>query len=345
MKTYRAGVVGVGSRTVHGPAWARTLAEMPNVKLVRLSDDEPRAAEQTAKSLGVENFGTDPRSVLEASDVDLVCVNSVDHEHASHVLTALEAGKHVMADKPLAVSLSDAVRIASLARQTGLTVTVGQVFRFAPQYEFVKDRIRRGQLGVLFLVEAGYVHDLRDVWKRTPWRADSVMPQSPWYGCTLHPIDLVQWLAGEITEVCAVENKATDSAEHPLPDNQICLLRFANGAVGRVWSAAGIRQKPEFQTFCNAFGNDGSCLANLQRNTVELHLKSNDSGTGGPQLVPFSTGFNLNRALLDDWIAAIESEVMPRSGVLEALRSTAVIEAAKRSVVTGRFEKVAVPSL
>jgi predicted dehydrogenase len=66
---FRAGVVGVGSRTVHGPAWARTLAEMPNVQLVRITDDEASAAEQTARSLGVDQFGTDPRAVLEAPDL------------------------------------------------------------------------------------------------------------------------------------------------------------------------------------------------------------------------------------------------------------------------------------
>jgi predicted dehydrogenase len=344
MATYRAGVVGVGARTVHGPAWARTLADMPNVRLVRIADDDAHAAERAARSLGVEHFGTEPQAVLEAPDVDLVCVNSVDHEHAWQVGAALEAGKHVIADKPLGVSLADVRRIAALADRTGLKVAVGHVFRFAPQYVFVKERVRRGELGELFMVEAGYVHDLRNVWQRTPWRADPTMPQNPWYGCALHPIDLVQWLAGEITAVCAVENKATDPTEHPLPDNQICLLKFASGATGRVWSTAGIRQNPEFQTFCNAFGSRGSCLANLQRNTVELHVDWGMPGVGGPQLVPFQTGINLNRTLLDDWLAAIEADGTPRSGVAEALHSTSVIDAAMRSVTSGRFEAVVVPA-
>jgi predicted dehydrogenase len=345
MATFRAGVVGVGSRTVHGPAWARALAAMPNVRLVRISDDDAHAAEETARSLGVERFGTDPRGVLEAPDVDVVCVNSVDHDHASQVAAALEAGKHVVADKPLAESTADVIRIAALAERAGLKVAVGHVFRFAPQYAFVKERVQRGELGELFLVEAGYVHDLRDVWKRTPWRADRAAPQSPWYGCTLHPIDLVHWLGGEITAVCAVENKATDRSEHPLPDNQVCLLKLAGGAVGRVWSTAGIRQTPEFRTFCSAFGSRGSCLASVPGNTVELHADWGVPGIAGPQLVPFQAGFGLNRALLDDWIAAIQADTAPRSGLADALRSTAVIEAAIRSVESGRFEAVTVPTV
>jgi predicted dehydrogenase len=342
MVTFRAGVVGVGARTVHGAAWARTLAEMPDVRLVRVSDDDAGAAEETARSLGVEHFGTDPRAVLEAADLDVVCVNSIDHEHAWQVAAALEAGKHVIADKPLGQSTAEVLRVAELAARTGLKVSVGHVFRFAPQYAFVKERVRRGELGKLFLVEAGYVHDLRTVWQRTPWRADPSSPQSPWYGCTLHPIDLVQWLAGEITEVCAVENKATDPTEHPLPDNQVCLLKFASGATGRVWSTAGIRQSPEFRTFCNAFGSRGSCLASLPGNPVELHADWGVPGVAGPQTVPFQSGLSLNRALLDDWIGAIVTDGAPRSGVSEALRSTAVIEAAMRSVATGRFERVVV---
>jgi predicted dehydrogenase len=343
MALFRAGVVGVGSRTVHGAAWARTLAEMPNVQLVRITDDEASAAEQTARSLGVDQFGTDPRAVLEAPDLDVVCVNSIDHDHGWQVAAALEADKHVIADKPLGESIAEVHRIAQLSARTGLKVAVGHVFRFAPQYAFVKEQVRRGELGDLFLVEAGYVHDLRSVWQRTPWRADAAAPQSPWYGCTLHPIDLVQWIAGDVVEVCAVENKSTAPAEHPLPDNQVCLLKFASGAVGRVWSTAGIQQSRALRTFCNAFGDRGSCLAAIPGNGVELHLEPAGRAEGGPQTVKVPSGLNLNRVLLDDWIGAIEGDRAPRSGVAEALRSTAVVEAARKAIATGRFESVSVP--
>jgi predicted dehydrogenase len=123
------------------------------------------------------------------------------------------------------------------------------------------------------------------------------------------------------------------------PDRHVAIA-----ALGRVWSTAGIRQQPEFRTFCNAFGSRGSCLASPQRDPVELHLDRGVPGVGGPQPVPFQPGFSPNRALLDDWIAAIEADTAPRSGVPEALRSTAVIEAAMRSVTSGRFEAVAVPA-
>ena len=340
---YRAGIVGVGSRTVHGDQWARTLAGIPNVRLLRLADEEPDALERTAKAVGVEHTSPDPRSVLEADDLDIVVVNTVDHLHAEQVNAALDAGKHVLTDKPLGVSTAEAAGIASKAKSEGLKVAVGQVYRFAPHYEFLKERVERGELGRIFQVEAGYVHDLRPIWKATPWRTDPSNPQNPWFGGALHPIDMVHWIGGEIEQVCALENKASKVEEFPINDNALILLKFASGAIGRVWSTFGIRQNPGFQTFRNTFGDLGSCWANAIRNEVELHVSWGVDGVGGPMLVPFSGGANPNLACVLDFLAAIESDGTPRSDANQAVRNMVVLEAAIASVESGRFEPVTPP--
>ena len=339
----RVGVVGVGSRTVHGEAWARTVVEMPSLRLVGVTDDDEEAAQRTAKALGVKNLGTDPRAVLEAEDVDIAIVNSVDHRHEEDVNAALDAGKHVITDKPLGVDGTGAARIARKSREKGLKVAIGHVFRFAPSCQFVKKRAEAGDLGKLFQVEAGYVHDLRRVWKLTPWRTDPKRPQDPWFGGALHPIDLVQWIGGEISEVCAVENKATSRDEHPLADNQILLLKFASGAVGRVWNTFGIRQSPEFSPFCNAFGDRGSCLASLQRNAVEFHIDWGVGPVSGPITVPFAPGVSLNRLLIEDFLEAVRKDGRPLIDAEEGARAMSVVDAAVKSVKSGRFERVQVP--
>lgn len=343
MAKYRAGVVGVGSRTVHGPQWARTLASLPNVELVRLVDDEPESLASTAAEVAVEQTSDDPRTILEASDLDIVVVNTIDQVHAEQVDTALDSGKHVLTDKPLGIDTAQAADVAAKANKAGLKVAVGHVFRFLPQYEFVKKRADLGELGKLFHVEAGYVHDMRPVWIATPWRKDPGDPQSPWFGGALHPIDLVHWVGGEITSVCAVENKASSTEEFPLDDNAVILLKFASGAVGRVWSTMGIQQNPGFQTFCNAFGDQGSCLANSSRNEAELHVDWGVDGVGGPLQIPFSGGANPNLSCVLDFLSAIEEDREPRSSADQAVRNMAVLDAALKSVKTEQFEKVQIP--
>ncbi len=345
MAEYRAGIVGVGSRTVHGDLWAKTLASMPNVTILRLSDEEPDALERTAKQFGVDHASSDPRTVLEADDLDFVIVNTVDQLHAEQVSAALDGGKHVLTDKPLGVDTSEAVDIARKADRTGLKVAVGQVFRFAPQYEFVKEQVDSGKLGRIFQVEAGYVHDLRPVWDATPWRRDPANPQNPWFGGALHPIDLALWVGGTVAEVCAAETKASKPEEFPINDTAVILLKFASGSIGRVWNTFGIQQNPGFQTFCNAFGDEGSCWANANRNEVELHTNWNVKSVGGPMYVPFTGQANPNFDCVADFISCIENGGSPRSDAVQAVKNMAVLDAAIKSVGTGRFEPVETPEI
>lgn len=345
MAEYRVGVVGVGSRTVHGPLWARTLTATPNVKLVRLVDEEPDALARTAAEVGVDDTSSDPRTVLEADDLDIAIVNTIDQVHAEQVDSALDSGKHVLTDKPLGVDTGQAAAVASKAKKAGLKVAVGHVFRFVPQYEFVKQRVELGELGRIFHVEAGYVHDMRPVWKATPWRTDPDDPQNPWFGGALHPIDLAHWLGGEVTEVCAIENKASSKAEFPLNDNAIILLKFASGAIGRVWNTFGVQQNPGFQTFCSAFGDRGSCLADSRGGEAELHIDWGVDGVGGPLRIPFSGGKNPNLACVLDLLDAIETDGTPRSDAVQAVQNMAVLDAALKSVKSGKFEPVHVPAI
>ncbi len=345
MAEYKAGVVGVGSRTVHGSAWARTLSAMPNVSLVSLADEEPEALARVAREFGVENTSADPRSVLEDDNLDFVIVNTVDQMHAKQVGMALDAGKHVLTDKPLGVDTEEAAGLARKAKSAGLKVAVGHVFRFVPKYEFLKKRADGGDLGKLFQVEAGYVHDMRPVWKATPWRADPEDPQNPWFGGALHPIDLIRWIGGDVTDVCAVESKASTVTEFPLNDNATILLKFAGGAVGRVWNTFGIRQNPGFRTFCYAFGDGGSCLANSGDDNVELHADWGVQGVGGPVHIPFTTTANPNLACVLDFIDAIETDGSPRSDAAQAVQNMAVLDAAIKSLGSGKLEKVVTPKL
>ena len=343
MAEYRAGIVGVGSRTVHRDLWAKTLASIPNVKLIRLADEESDSLERTARAFGVEHTSPDSRSVLEADDLDFVVVNSVDHLHAEQVDIALDSGKHVLADKPLGMDTAEAAKLASKANKAGLKVAIGHMFRFTPHYEFVKERVDGGDLGRLYQVDAGYVHDMRPYWKTTPWRSDPKTPQNPWFGGTLHPIDVVHWVGGAVTHVFAAESKASSAAEYPINDTALVLLKFASGAIGRVWSSFGIRHNPGSETFCNAFGDAGSCLANAARNEVELHTNWNVEGIAGPTYIPFKADSNPNLECVRDFISSIETDGTPRSDAGQAVQNMAVLDAAIASLDSGKLESVEVP--
>src|SRR5215831_3949808 len=145
----------------------------------------------------------------------------------------------------MVTALDDARELVRLVRRTGRKLAVGNVSRFVPQFRLIKQFVEEGRLGELFFVESDYVHDMRRVYRRTPWRIDAVHPQYAWPGGGVHPMDLVRWVAGDVAEITLYQNKCASAPEFPLPDNCISILKFANGCHGKVWETSGIRRWPE----------------------------------------------------------------------------------------------------
>ena len=90
--------------------------------------------------------------------------------------------------------------------------------RFVPQIRAVHEMVAKGRLGELFMVEGSYIHDMRNVYVRTPWRIDPERPQNPWIAGASHAMDLVRWLGGDVEEIMMYENRVKGTAAAlPLP--------------------------------------------------------------------------------------------------------------------------------
>ncbi|HEX2516195.1 MAG TPA: Gfo/Idh/MocA family oxidoreductase [Chloroflexota bacterium] len=152
-RTVRVGIIGSGS--IAG-AHARAYAEMPDVEVVAVADVVPgRAADFiTRHSLTGATPFEDHRRLLEA-DVEAVSVCTPNVAHHRTAVDSLEAGKHVLVEKPLAVTLEQAVEMARAARRTGRLLSVGFQPRYDPNMQLVKGIVRSGQLGKIYYVETG----------------------------------------------------------------------------------------------------------------------------------------------------------------------------------------------
>jgi predicted dehydrogenase len=185
-------------------------------------------------------FTTDYRQVIWNEAVELVSICTPDHQHAEQALAAIQAGKHVLCEKPLATTLHDCRRIVEAVEKSKAKFLTGQILRFAPFFLSLKKIGSSSMLGRLFFAESDYLHDLRPFlhgWRRDP-RIGGDLTLSG--GC--HPIDLLRWIVGEVEEVFSVTNKLA-LADLPLPaDNILLSLRFKNGATGKVQVTCGCRR-------------------------------------------------------------------------------------------------------
>jgi UDP-N-acetyl-2-amino-2-deoxyglucuronate dehydrogenase len=232
--TIRVGQIGLGN---NGAAFARAYAATPPMKLAAVCDlDAPRAREVAARH-DVSAVYTDFREMLASEPIDVVSVHTPDHLHVEPAVLALEMGKHLFCEKPLANDLIGCRRIVDATRRARqrdprIKTMCGHVLRFNPVLAEVKRLIDQRVLGTLFYLEGDYIHDLR---YQSGWNLSEEVPM---IGGGCHPIDIMQWWAGPIVQVQAFSNHIA-FAGMAEDDCAVAIFRFAGGAIGRCTSAYG----------------------------------------------------------------------------------------------------------
>jgi predicted dehydrogenase len=192
-----------------------------------------------AKTVAPTILATNSFEELLASGINTVAVCSPDKTHADYVMAAMEAGLHVVCEKPLTESLEGCRRILSAeANANGIVAAVQHQMRFLPVHLEMKRLVRSGRLGRISYIEGYYVHNLTsraslyDNWRFT----DNATPLV-YSGC--HFVDLLRWLLeDEVEEVTGMANNIS-FPEYPESDLNVVLLRFKSGVIGKVVVAFG----------------------------------------------------------------------------------------------------------
>ena len=197
-----AGVIGAGFA---GRIHARSV-QLAGGRLVGIVGSSPERSEAIAGEFGEARAFTSPQELIADAAVEVVHVCTPNHLHGEFAEAALQAGKHVVCEKPLALDSPTAERLSSLAESSGLVATVPFVYRFYPLVRTARDRVRGGDLGVVRLVHGSYLQDwLMEVGDYN-WRVDPLQGgrSRAFADIGSHWCDLVQFVSGRrIIRVCA----------------------------------------------------------------------------------------------------------------------------------------------
>jgi predicted dehydrogenase len=154
MREIKVGIIGCGgiANGKHMPS----LKRLPNVKMVAFCDIIPERAEAARRDFGTPDAVayTDYRDLLKISDIEVVHVLTPNKSHAEISIAALEAGKHVMCEKPMAASSAEAHAMVEAARRTGKKLTVGYQTRSTTAYQFARKFISSGKIGEVYYAKA-----------------------------------------------------------------------------------------------------------------------------------------------------------------------------------------------
>jgi predicted dehydrogenase len=302
-------VIGQGFMgRVHSLAWAGA-AKLPGTSLhpevAVLCGRDPEALQRNSVLLGFGQVSTDWREVVTRDDIDLVDVCVPGASHAEIALGALDAGKHVLCEKPLANTVGQAramAEAAARAAQSGRYAMVGFNYRRVPALALASRLIAEGRIGAVRHVRAQYLQDwLTDPEFPLTWRLDAEQAGSGALGdLGAHLIDLIRFLtSSEVAEVAALHE--TFVRERPLPaqvtglsataagggragtvtvdDASVAVARLSNGALATIEAT---RMAPGHKNgmIIELNGSAGSIAFDLER-LNELHLYTREAGGPG----------------------------------------------------------------
>ena len=169
-----------------------------NIRLVAVVDLDAERAKLTAKKYGALEYGTDYRPFLERSDVDIVIIATYVDSHLPIMRDCVQAGKHVLCEKPVATCRKDGENFFRIAQQAESHVLVWHILRYNAAYQKVKELIDGGSIGTLRFVHIVQNHHAID-WKRY---CRLLKDCPPVVDCGVHYLDVMQWMSGQkITKV------------------------------------------------------------------------------------------------------------------------------------------------
>ena len=236
MTILRMGLAGLG----HGDTLLQANNpehELP-IRMTALCDINEERLEAASREHGIDAITTDFDEMAARDDLDIIGIYTPGPLHARQILTALENGKHVMVTKSMVYTMDEIESVVEAVDRTGQVLLVSQSMRGRLDLIDAKRACDAGEIGELFMAEADYVHDLRPVYKRTPWRYQ--MPQDLILGGACHPIDALRWFMGNIDEVHCVGLRSGVAPEYPQEDCFFINVKFVSGKIGRVANQCGM---------------------------------------------------------------------------------------------------------
>jgi UDP-N-acetyl-2-amino-2-deoxyglucuronate dehydrogenase len=228
-KTFRVALVGCGRISKNH---FEAIDKIDGLELVAVSDSDAERAKQAGTQWKVPNFTSYERMLAE-SKPDIVTIATPSGLHAEQGVAAAKAGKHVVMEKPMAISLTGADALVQACDKAGVQLFVVKQNRLNPPIQLLKRAVDRNRFGRIYLASCT-VHWARpqEYYDQAPWRGTWEFDGGAFMNQASHYVDLIQWLMGPVESVMA--KTATLARRIETEDTGIAILKFRSGALGTI---------------------------------------------------------------------------------------------------------------
>ena len=354
----RVGVVGPGSMAdfLHLPA----LQSHPQVVVVAICGRDREHTEQVAAKYNVSNVFTDYKEMIQQGGLDAIVIATPDDLHYAITMQALDAGLHILCEKPLALTEKQAKEMYQKAEKAGVKHMVMFSYRGMPFFQYVHDLIEQDFIGRCYQCEFRYLmgggHNKNYRWRVDPKRANGIVAD-----LGSHMIDLARWLVGDITRVSAQLGSFVDypgpNGERMEPTNVMAtlLIEFSNRAHGMIHASGVTHVADRFMVQqVNLYGEGGSLEIDIPYglpNDVKIHaartedkhfqtLEVPDSYWDGMNRTDFFELFTQMPFGVKSFVDAILEDRPITPNFYDGYKTQQVIEAAMKAYKTGTWVSI-----
>jgi UDP-N-acetyl-2-amino-2-deoxyglucuronate dehydrogenase len=343
-RTYGFAIVGCG---VIAPMHAEAIKAIPNAELRALVDVVPEQARKRAEEFGGTPYN-DLAEALARPDIDVVCVCVPSGLHAEIGVQAAKAGKHVLVEKPIDITLEAADRLIAACRENKVKLAVISQHRFGPAMKQLRAALEAGRFGRLLVGDAVIKwYRSQDYYNSGAWRGTweldgggALMNQG------VHYIDQLQWMMGPVKSIIA--RTGTLNHDIAVEDVGLGLISFANGALGTIQGSTAVY--PGLPERLEISGTEGTAIVEASKVKVwEFKDEKGEVGSYGAKVKtddaqggatgaadPAAISWAGHRHQMIDLLAAIEEDHDPAITGEEARKPLEIILAIYKSAQTGQ---------
>lgn len=203
-------------------------------KLVSVCDIDNKKADELALKYDAKPYYDLSQMLQNENEVDVISICSPNGLHADHSILALNAGFHVLCEKPLAIKIEDCGRMISAAENSNKRLFAIKQNRYNPPVAAVKNAIDEGRLGKIYSIQLSCFWNRNNDYYSNSWKGTQDMDGGTLFTQFSHFIDLLYWMIGDVKQVKAFANNYAHKEVIDFEDTGVVIVEFLNGAIGTI---------------------------------------------------------------------------------------------------------------